>query len=79
MKCYLFSSLQKIESDQPNCGIVLAGDCNRLNIANTCRHYGLKQVVKFQTRQETTLDLVLTNISEFYSEPGRFPPLGLFT
>ena len=26
MKCYLFSSLQKIESNHPNCGIVLAGD-----------------------------------------------------
>lgn len=77
MKSYLFSSLQKIESNYPNCGIVLAGDFNRLNIANICRHYGLKQVVKFPTRQEATLDLILTNISEFYSEPERSPPLGL--
>ena len=73
MKCYLFSSLQKIESNHPNCGIVLAGDFNQLNIANICRHYGLKQVVKFLTRQEATLDLVLTNIREFYSETERFP------
>jgi hypothetical protein len=42
MKSYLFSGLQKIESNHPNCGIVLAGDFNRLNIANICRHYSLK-------------------------------------
>ena len=77
IKEYLFGNLQNIESNHPNCGITLIGDFNRLNITNICRHFGLKQVVKFPTRGDATLDLILTNISEFYSEPKCYPPLGL--
>ena len=77
IKEYLFGNLQKIESNHSNCGIILTGDFNHLNITNICRHFGFKQVVKFPTRGDVTLDLILTNISEFYSEPKCYPPLGL--
>ena len=77
IKEYLFGNLQNIESNHPNCGIILTGDFNRLNITNICRHFGLKQAVKFPTRGDVTLDLILTNISKFYSEPKCYLPIGL--
>ena len=36
---HLLSSLTKIESEFPNCGIILAGDFNRLNINLLLKHF----------------------------------------
>ena len=41
------------------------------------KHFRLKQIVKAPTRGEATLDLVLTNMHEFYKSPQIFPPIGL--
>ena len=60
-----------------NSGILLLGDFNKLNVANLKSSYRLKQIVKFATRGANTLDLVLTNLQDFYDSPDRLPPFGL--
>ena len=46
---HLLSSLAKLESNFPNCGTLLAGDFNRLNINLLLKHVRLKQLVKVST------------------------------
>ena len=74
---YLINTLSEIESSIPNAAIILTGDCNRLNIAQVATQFHLKQLVKFQTRAERTLDLILTNLNKFYQAPTKDPPFGL--
>jgi hypothetical protein len=61
----------------PNAAIILAGDFNRLNTAQITIQFHLKQLVKFPTRGERTLDLILTNLNKFYQAPTKDPPFGL--
>ena len=74
---HLLSSLTKIESEFPNCGIILAGDFNRLNINFLLKHFRLKQLVKVSTRNNATLDLLLTNLHEYYCPSLASPSFGL--
>ena len=67
----------KIESEFPNCGIILAGDFNRSNINFLLKHFRLKQLVKVSTRNNATLDLLLTNLHEYYCPPLASHPFGL--
>ena len=60
-----------------NTAIILAGDFNRLNTAQITIQFHLKQLVKFPTRGERTLDLILTNLNKFYQAPTKDPPFGL--
>lgn len=71
------NSLSSIESQYSNCGIIILGDFNQLNIAGLKRSYGLQQIVQFPTRGNNRLDLVLTNLKQFYQEPIKRPPFGL--
>ena len=50
----------------------MTGNFNRLNI-----NLLLKQLVKVSTRNNTTLDLLLTNLHEYYCPPLAFFPFGL--
>ena len=74
---YLFDQLSFIESTFPSCGLMLLGDFNRLNVSRISSQFRLKQLVKFPTRGSHTLDLVLTNLGEYYSVPKKLPPFGL--
>ena len=74
---YLSNCLSYIESHFPNSGLILLGDFNKLNITRLCSSYNLKQIVKFATRGSDTLDLILTNLSSFYTSPIRISPFGL--
>ena len=74
---YLINTLSEIESSMPNAAIILAGDFNRLNTAQITIQFHLKQLVKFPTRGERTLDLILTNLNKFYQAPTKDPPFGL--
>ena len=76
---YLSTSLTWVESHFPGCGIILAGDFNRLDIKNICINFGLKQIVTIPTRGENTVDLVLTNLHPFYQTDSitAYPPFGL--
>ena len=74
---YLINTLSEIESSIPNAAIILTGDFNRLNIAQVATQFHLGQLVKFPTRAERTLDLILTNLNKFYHAPTKDPPFGL--
>ena len=66
---HLFQSLTLVESKYPNCGILVTGDINRLDIGCLLRHFRLKQIVKEHTRKDATLDLILTNMHYHYPPP----------
>ncbi|XP_068752751.1 uncharacterized protein [Montipora capricornis] len=77
MREHLFQSLLLAESRYPNCVLILAGDFNRLDVKSIQRHFRLKQMAKKPTRKVAILDLVLTNLHDFYEEPQHFSPFGL--
>ena len=54
MQDHLFQTLTLIESKFPNCGVILTGDFNRLNVSRLLNHFCLKQIVKIPTRKEAT-------------------------
>lgn len=66
---YLTKCLSAIESRFSNCGLMIVGDFNGLNITHLQRSFGLKQIVNFPTRGRNTLDLMLTNLKDFYEAP----------
>ena len=74
---YLTKCLSIIESRFANCGLLVLGDFNRLDITPLRNNFQLKQIVHFPTRGRRTLDLILTNISECYQAPIERPPFGL--
>ena len=74
---HLFQSLALKEACYPNCGLLLTGDFNRLNIYGLLNHFRLKQIMKVMTRKKATLDLILTNMHECYSSPHAYPPFRL--
>ena len=74
---HLFQSISTAESSFPNCGLIIAGDFNRLKVGSLQRHFKLKQLVKSATRRQATLDLVLTNLHDYYSSAEILPPFGL--
>ena len=57
--------------------ILLTGDFNRADISQLTSQFHLTQMVKFPTRGERTLDLILSNLDRFYNNPERFSPFGL--
>ena len=57
--------------------ILVTDDFNRLDISGLLRHFRLKQIVKVHTQKDVTLDLILTNMHEYYSPPQPFTPFGL--
>lgn len=74
-----YINLTTIESLHPGCGILLAGDFNRLNIHRLSNQFRMKQLVNLPTRADQTLDLILTNFHQFYAKNSLsiFPPFGL--
>lgn len=51
----LFRSLALTEARYPNCGLLVTGDFNRLNIDGLLNHFRLKQMVKMPTRKKLKL------------------------
>ena len=74
---HLFQSLTLVESKYPNCGILVTGDFNSLDISCLLRQFCLQQIMKEHTRKDTTLDLILTNMHDHYFSPQPFVPLRL--
>ena len=76
---YLAVSLTKLESQYPGCGIILSGDFNHLNINRILHQFQMKQLVKTNTRGNNILDLIITNIPQYYRKENlqSFPPFGL--
>ena len=60
----------------PDCGVIILGDFNHLNIADLVRGSDLKQVVNRPTRRDSILDYMITNLHSLYESSNIFPPLG---
>ena len=63
----------------PNAAIIITGDFNRLNVKQIIDQFRLKQLVKFPTRGNRTLDLTLTNLGKFYQIKKKPRLLGYLT
>ena len=74
---HVYTSLDSVMSLHPSAGIILTGDFNRMPDAILKRNYKLKQIVKGATRNNASLDLIYTNMSDVYYEPTVEPALGL--
>jgi hypothetical protein len=60
----------------PNCGIILLGDYNDLEISLLSARHNLKQVDKAPNTGSSILDLIITNLLKYYQTPQLLPPLG---
>ena len=60
----------------PNAGIFLIGDFNRCPVSSVLRHFTLKQIVKVPTKRNSTLNLILTNMSALCNPSVSLPPIG---
>jgi hypothetical protein len=74
---YLSNCLSLLESRFLNCGRIILGDFNKLNVSRLKSCYNLKQLVNFPTRGNNTLDIVKTNLSTYYDKPTKCAPFGL--
>ena len=73
---HMVGTLQMLKTKYPECGIILGGDKNIINI-RPILNCGLKlnQVVDTMTRQDKILDVLIMNLSRFYNSPFIAPPL----
>ena len=74
--CYCYD---KLKSESPSTAIIAAGDfnpdSNGLNIRTITRQCHIKQIVKTPTRGNALLNLIFTDIHNFYEDPEVLPPL----
>ena len=77
MLTYLMDSLSSAESRHSNSGIILLGDFNDLNVVKLKSSFQLKQIVNFPTRGQNSVDLILTNLQDYYNAPDICPHFGL--
>jgi hypothetical protein len=71
----MLTCLSSIEAQSHNCGILLLGDFNKLNVTKLKSNFKLKQIITFPTRGSNTLDLISTNLHEFHHTPVQRPLL----
>ena len=57
----------------------MTGDFTRLDVTRLLNLFRLKQIVKIHvpTRNDVTLDLILTNMHKYYNSPQGYPEFGL--
>ena len=73
---YLVETLDLVRNTYPECGIVLLGVFNNLDISDLLSCHDLSQVVTTPTRGSAILDLVITYIHSFCDIPPTIAPLG---
>ena len=73
---HLQINLETILQKHPNAGILMGGDTNHLNLRSLIDGFKLKQIVTCKTRGDNTLDVILTNMADFYKPPIAIGALG---
>ena len=73
---YLTSSLNKIEAQFPNSGVLIAGNFNKVDFKASANCYQLEPIIKIPTRGRSTLDQIYTNLKEYYKPPISGPAFG---
>ena len=66
---YIIECIDSVRSAHPDCGVVLLGDFNTLDITNILASHTLKQLVRGPTRGDSILDLVISNLAPYYKKP----------
>jgi len=61
--------MSRIETQFPDCGVILLGDFNKLDLSRFANAFGVKQVVPSPTCGQSKLDLVFTSFHAFYDVP----------
>ena len=76
LTAYLIDQIDRVRCTHPDCGVVLLGDFNSLDISDLLCHHNLTQIVDTPTREGNILDLIVTNLEALYSKPVIIAPLG---
>ena len=66
---YIIDTIDSVRSTQPDCGVIILGDFNKLDFKDILTHHNLKQLVREPTRGDRTLDLIITNLHHHYFKP----------
>ena len=66
---FLVNSCESIVATLPNARLIIAGDINKLDLKSLTQQSGLSQLVKTPTRNDSILDVFLTNTPNIFS-PG---------
>ena len=73
---HLISTLQELLKMHANAGIILCGDCNDIEISSLlATDPSLQQIVTKPTHNVKILDVICTNLYNYYEEPQLLPPL----
>ncbi|CAH1248540.1 Hypp8221 [Branchiostoma lanceolatum] len=74
---HLVNTIDVIHRHQPQAGVLLCGDVNRLPLRRIhAAHPTLRQIVKQPTRGTAVLDVVITNVARLYRDPQVIAPIG---
>lgn len=76
LKQHLLESMDLLHTKYPDIGFAIMGDFNRMTVNNIVKNCNLKQLVKFPTRGNATLDLIMSNFSFHYRDPVPMSALG---
>ena len=74
---HLLECLDRVSMKHPYAGFFLTGDFNRLSTKQIEKAYKLHQIVKNPTRGNACLDLIITNMHNFYQPPIHLSPIGV--
>ena len=76
---YIVGTLHMLSTKfDDNCGVILGGDRNNLNIASILdTALDLKQIVNLPTRENKILDICITNLHNCYAVPVVVPPVSV--
>ena len=72
---YIELTKARLTPKNPNANYVVTGDFNRLPLGDICDQCGQRDIVNFHTREETQLELVLTDVPE-YDPAVKLSPIG---
>ena len=65
----IIECIDSVTSAHPDCGVLLLGDFNTLNVMNILAKQTLKQLFREPTRGNNILDLVISNLASYYNKP----------
>ena len=63
---FLVNSCESILATPPNSRLIIAGDINKLDLKSLTQQSGLSQLVKTLTRNDSILDVFLTNAPNIF-------------
>ena len=65
---FLVNSCESILATSPNARLIIAGDINKLDLKSLTQQSGLLQLVKTSTRNDSILDVFLTNTLNIFGK-----------